>query len=211
MTVPYAILQLVEKAIEAVLRLDPETRSRLASLNGKVVRVNVGRPTISLMLAVADGNIHISEPDDTLGIDSSADTIITGDSVALRSLLRGNDAVYTGKVKIEGDIGTSQQLKQIVAKLDPNWQDAIAPYLGDGLTHRLDVAQARFGGWLKRTRESARLNTSDYLQEEIEVLAPNSEVRQFCSDVDEVRAATDRLAARVQQQEASARKPDVKG
>ena len=40
-------------------------------------------------------------------------------------------------------------------------------------------------------------NTSEYLQEEVEMLAPNTEVKRFCSDVDEVREQLDRLTARI--------------
>ena len=201
MSVPYAITQVLEKAIESVLRMDPETRERLASINGQVVRVNTLHPSISLMIAIVDGNVQLSNPDDTMGTDPGANTTITGELSALQSLLSSNDAIYTGKVTIEGDLSTSQHLRQILAQLDPDWQEAVAPYLGDGLTHRLDTTHSRFTDWLRRTRESARLNVRDYLQEEIDVLAPNSEVRQYCSDVDEVRAAADRLAARIQRQE----------
>lgn len=210
MMLPLAVTQVLEKAVEAVLRMDPETRARLASIDAQVVRINCRNPSICVMLAIVDGKVLLSNPDDTVGIDPSVDTTISGELSALRSLVSGNDAIYTGKVAIEGDIGTSQQIKHIIANLDPNWQDAVAPYLGDGLTHRLDVAQSRVRNWVLRTHEGAQRNTSDYLQEEIELLAPNSEVQQFCNDVDEVRAAADRLAARIQQQEAIHNQSGVK-
>lgn len=202
MRLPFPVLLAAEKAFDALLRMDPDTQTRLQALNGKTVRVNITSMPMSLLLMVVDGQIHLAHPDDQSGEPETADTIISGDLMALRSLLDGNDAVYRKQVIIEGDIGTSGQLKQIIAKLDPDWQDAVAPYLGDGLTHRLDVAQAGFLRWFDRTRSASAQNTSEYLQEEASVIAPNSEVDAFCGEVDEIRAAADRLAARVQRLEA---------
>lgn len=201
MKLPFPILLAAEKAIDAVLQMDPETRQSLDALNGKSVRVNITRPGLSVLLLIVDNTIQLAQPDDDGGMEESADTIITGELLALRSLLDGNEAVYQRQVSIEGDIGTSAQLKQIIAGLDPDWQDAISPYLGDGLTHRLDVLQSDFKRWLQRTRQSTRHNTSEYLQEEAELVAPNSEVRQLCDEVDDVRAAVDRLSVRVQRLE----------
>ncbi|MFK7995091.1 MAG: SCP2 domain-containing protein [Granulosicoccus sp.] len=201
MNLPFPIALALEKAIDAVLRMDPETCARLATINGCVVRVNITAPTISILMTVVDGRVFLAQPDDMNTLEKSADTTITGSLKALRSLLDGNDALYKGDVLIEGDIGIGQQLKQIAAQLDPDWQDAVSPYLGDSLTHRLDTAQSRLAGWLKRSRHSFDQNTSEYLQEEIELLAPNSEVQVFCREVDELRASADRLAARVQRLE----------
>ena len=60
------------------------------------------------------------------------------------------------------------------------------------------------GHWLERTRASLQQNTSEYLQEEAEVLAPNAAVCDFCTEVDEVRAAADRLEARLRKLERAA-------
>lgn len=201
MNLPFPLALAFEKAITAVLRMDPETCERLAAIEGSVVRVNVKAPSFSVMLTVVNGKVLLAQPDDSNGEDASADTTISGSLSALRSLLNGNDAVYKGDVTIEGDIGLSQHLKLLFSQLDPDWQEAVSPYLGDSLTHRLDIAQSRLGSWLKRSRDSFSLNTSDYLQEEIELLAPNGEVQYFCREVDELRAAADRLAARVQRLE----------
>lgn len=203
MNLPFPLLLALEKSIETLLAMDPDTRERLGAIDGKTLRVNVKAPSVSLLVSVNDGRVQLLQPDEYENIESSADTTISGSLADLRSLLDGNQAVYSGDVLIEGDIGTSQELKQIIAKIDPDWQDAISPYLGDGLTHRLDMAQARLGRWLERTRTGARLNGRDYLQEELELLAPNTEIYWYCEQVDDIRANVDRLAARLQRLEAS--------
>ena len=202
MNLPFPLAFAIEKSIDAVLRLDPDTRDRLGSINGKTVRLHIPSPSVSLLLGVSDGRVNVTRPDDSEQ-GAAADTTISGSLSSLRSLLDGNQAVYRGDVTIEGDLGTSQHLKRIMAELSPDWQEAVSPYIGDGLTHRLDVAHARLGQWLNRTRRGARQNTSEYLQEEINLVAPNSEIEHFCAQVDKTRAAADRLTARVQRLEAT--------
>ncbi len=196
MSLPTPLNVAIERAIEALLVLDPETRARLSSIDGKLIRINVTAPAVSLALSIVDGKVYVvGDADDT------ADTTITGSASALRSLTSGNDALYRGDVSIEGDLHTGQQLKAILGALDPDWEEFISPVLGDALTHRLGTLGRQFGDWLSRTRSSLQQNSRDYLQEEAELLAPESQVRHFCSEVDEVRAAADRLEARVRQVE----------
>ena len=208
MKLPSPLLITAEKAIAAVLRMDPDTQSRLLAIDGKVIKLNVVNPQFSILISVADGHISLDQisnkEHDEQDESVTADTTISGSLSDLRSLMNSNDALFTGAVKIEGDIGVSHQLKQIVEKLDPDWQDAVSPYLGDGITHRLDVLQSGFTRWLKRTGEALRMNTGEYLQEEVELVAAESQVRVFNEDVDEVRAAADRLDARIRQLETQA-------
>ncbi len=196
MSLPTPLNVAIEQAIEALLVLDPDTRARLAGIDGKLIRIVVTSPPLSLALSVVDGKVHVVG-----GADDSADTTITGSARALRSLSQGNDALYRGDVSIEGDLHTGQQLKEILAGLDIDWEEFLAPLLGDALTHRLGSLSRQFGNWVTRTRSSLQQNSRDYLQEETQMLAPESQVRHYCRDVDELRAAADRLEARVRQLE----------
>lgn len=203
MSLPTPLNVAIEKAIEALLVLDPDTRSRLAAIDGKLIRIVVSAPAVSLALSINDGKVYVvGEADD------AADTTIRGSAAALRSLSAGNDALYRGEVSIEGDLHTGQQLKEILADLDPDWEEFLAPLLGDALTHRLGSLSRNLGNWLNRTRDSLRQNTHDYLQEETDMLVAETQVRHFCSEVDELRAAADRLEARVRRLE---RKADPSG
>lgn len=211
MRLPNPLVQVLEKSIDTVLSMDPDTRMRLDAIDGKTLRVNMSEPSLCVLMSISDGSIQLTQPDEYEESELTVDTTISGSLADLRSLLDGNQAVYSGDVSIEGDIGTSQALKQIIAGLDPDWQDAVSPYIGDGLTHRLDMARVQLGGWLQRTRSGARLNSREYLQEELELLAPNTEVEWYCEQVDDLRASVDRMTARLQRLEAAQNKLDEEG
>lgn len=191
-TLPSPVNAAIERAIEALLQLDPDTRQRLSSLEGKVIAINMTQPTVSVVLSIVDQRVNVIGQTDT-----PADTTLTGTLSALRSLSSGNDALYQGDVTVEGDIGIGQELKEIVASLDPDWEEFLSPVLGDTVVHQLSVFSQGLSSWMQRTRSAMRQNTSEYLQEEAEVLAPNSEIQAFCLEVDEIRAAGDRLEARI--------------
>ena len=191
MSIPLPLSVAIEKGVEALLRLDPETRQKLSALNDKTIRVTVTQPSLTLVLSVVNECVYV------VGDADQVDTSITGSLKALRSLSDGNDALYRGEVRIEGDLAAGQQLKDVIASLDPDWEELVSPLLGDTLTHRLSTAAGEFSRWLDRTQSSFTQNTREYLQEEAELLAPNSEIKWFCNEVDELRAQADRLQARL--------------
>lgn len=195
-TLPSPINVAIEQAIDAVLRLDQDSRERLSKLEGAVIAIHVRKPDIEFCFSIVDKRINVIGE-----VDTPADTTLTGSLSAFRSLSSGNAALYRGDVMIEGDLHLGQQLKEIAAQLDPDWEEFLSPVLGDTLVHQLAVASQSLSSWLSRTRSSFKQNASEYLQEEAELLAPNSEVQEYCLDVDVVRASADRLDARIKRLE----------
>ncbi|MFK7856467.1 MAG: SCP2 domain-containing protein [Granulosicoccus sp.] len=192
MSVPLPLQFAIEKGVEALLSLDPDTRQRVNAIDGKVVKFCVSSPPFAVALSVVDGKAFVVGGD-----DEQADTTISGSLQALRSLTQGNDALYRGEVFIEGDIGLGQTLKEIAGGLDPDWEELLSHFVGDSVAHHLGVQGNRFSDWFARTESAFKQNSSEYLQEEAEVVAANSQVRKFCAEVDELRAASDRLDARL--------------
>ncbi|MFT5896799.1 MAG: ubiquinone biosynthesis protein UbiJ [bacterium] len=193
---PSPINAAIEQGIDALLQLDPQTRDRLDQLEGRVISVNIIGPDIEFVFSIVGRHINVIGE-----VDKPADTTLTGSLSAFRSLASSNDALYKGDVSIKGNMHIGQQLKEIVAKLNPDWEEFLSPILSDTVVHQLNVASKSLSSWLSRTRSSFEQNTSEYLQEEAELLAPNSEVHDFCLDVDAIRAAADRLEARIKRLE----------
>jgi len=192
MDLPIPLAFAIEQGIAKVLRLDPHTAQALSAIDGKVVRVDVTAPAITFHLIVVDGEIDVEG-----SFDAEPDTTITGTAVNLLSLRSQNDALYTGAVKISGDMGTGEKLRTIIANIDLDLEEVIAPITGDAIAHQLGRIGSQFNTWFSDTGDSMKRNTSEYLQEETEMLAPNSEVARYCSEVDELREKADRLDARL--------------
>jgi ubiquinone biosynthesis protein UbiJ len=192
MQLPLPIGFVVERGIETLLRMDPETAERLDLLDGNVIRFCVTSPEINMTFSVVDRRVNVFGE-----FDGDVDITLTGTLAALRTLQTGNDALYRGDVKIDGDMQLAKSLKTVISGVDLDWQEWLSPVTGDTVAHQLGVAVEHFSSWFDRTSSAMQDNTREYLQEETGLLAPSSEVDYFCSDVDELRASVDRLEARL--------------
>lgn len=175
-----------------MLAADPDTRERLARLDGRVVRVRVDEPAFEFALAIVDARVDVLRLD-----DGDADVTISGSLSDLRSLASGNDALYAGRVRIDGDVGVAQQLRDLVGALDIDLEEIVAPVLGGTLARRVGLIGRDVGHWLGRSRTRLRDDARDYLEEEVRLVPVAEEVNRWSEEVDELRGAGDRLAARV--------------
>lgn len=181
----------LEKAIDTLLRLDPVSRQRLALLDGRVIRVIASAPLLDVTAIVTGGRVSVSSDH-----DDEVDLTISGSVVALRSLTESQDAVHSGEVSISGDIRVASHLREILAGIDPDWQELISPVIGDTATHKLERAGRDAMQWLSRTRESFGEDTHDYLVDEVHLVVNSDDLARFSDDVDELREDADRVAAR---------------
>lgn len=192
MDLPLPLAIAIQQSIATVLRLDPHTKQSLSSINGKVIRVVVNSPAMVFHLIVVDNTVDVEG-----SFDAEPDTTIRGSASDLMSLRNSNDALYTGAVNLEGDIAVGEELRSIVSGIDIDFEDVIAPLTGDTIAHQLGRVGTSLSAWLSETGASMNRNSSEYLQEEAQILAPNSEINRFCAEVDELRELADRLDARI--------------
>jgi len=198
MDLPIPLALAIQQGIATVLRLDPHTKQALSDINGKVVRVEVSDPTLRFHLIVVDGSVDVEG-----SFDAEADTTISGTAIDLISLRRSSDALYTGSVSITGEMAVGEQLRTIISNIEIDIEDVVAPITGDVIAHQIGRVGKTLSAWLEDTGSSLKRNTSEYLQEEAEILAPNSEVNRFAAQVDELREQSDRLDARIRELEKS--------
>ena len=197
MSLPLPITVALEHLINRALKLDEETRARLDDVNGKVVQLNITSPIPALVtFSITDRHVYVSGHH-----DGDVDTTIKGSLSSLQSLMRNNDAIHRGEASIEGDIATGNALKGMASSLDIDWEEQISPLVGDTVAHQLGVASRKLASWFDRTSQSMKANTREYLEEEVEFVAPANMLRHFADSVDDMQSAVDRLEARLKQLE----------
>ena len=115
-----------------------------------------------------------------------------------KSRRMGSDkALLEGAVTIVGDTETAQQFQEILSGSDWDWEEQLSHVTGDVLAHQTGKLVRQAKQFARDSRESLQHDISEYLQEEARLLPPRTEMQYFLEGVDELRAATDRLAARV--------------
>ena len=168
-----------EKLINIAIASDEITKAGLAPLAGKVLRLNMGTPDVSLDVLFTDERLRfepvmsesVFEPGGSMNerqkasLDKSRigysrpDCIITVDNPAqLLNLIRGTD----GNLPIAGDYKVLMQLKQLVAGFDPDVAGQLEPFIGKPMASQLHLLISQLKGGWRHNAKRAFNDVSDW-------------------------------------------------
>lgn len=194
--------RLLEAALNRALALDPDTRAALLALDGQRVRLDLESPPLALELAVQGEALRVGPPSESepdLAVRAGIGALLS----ALPFLKPSGSAAPVGKVRISGDAELARRLQKLAEGFDPDWErpfvEAFGPLLGPQLAKALRSA-------LREARHQAShfaRATVEYLTEESRDLVPYAEQQAFAEDVDTLRDAVERLAARIDRLDAA--------
>ncbi len=190
-----AALAGAEKVINSALRYDPATRLKLARLSGKILAVHITAPVaFTLYVMPLEQELELMSH-----WDGEVDTQLSGSLMALLQLSTTeiHNLKYSG-VTAMGDLALLADLQQLLKNLEIDWEDMLSQFTGDIIGHQTaQVIRAKFGWAKDRAQTAARLG-KEFLTEEYQALVSNPELEDFYQQVDELRLAVDRAAARVE-------------
>jgi ubiquinone biosynthesis protein UbiJ len=190
-----AALATLERAVNSALRSDPVTAQALNAHSGRLISLQLTLPPIQVFILIVEDGIEFYHQS-----DAQADVDLKGSAVDLIAQLlewRGAPSVIGGPVTVRGDRELLQDIIAIAQKIDIDWGALAEPILGSELAQQIDYGTRRLFGWARDAASRLGGQLSEYLREESSLLALRREVFEFNQDVDELRADTDRLAARI--------------
>lgn len=189
-----AIERFVQRAIDRVLRLDPDARRRVGELDGKTILIEIaaqGAPLRIYVSPTAEGvSVHHEH-------DRVPDVTISGTLSTFLRQWRSGPGV-SDALTIRGDIEIGQRFQRVLSALDPDWEEGVAGALGDVPAHQLARFARAAQTWARRAAGTLGRDGAEYLKEEALILAKRERVADFLRAVDELRADTDRLEQRLQ-------------
>ncbi len=195
MTPAAALAAALETALDVYLGQDPEALRHCATLEGKVVALDVTGLGLSLYFLPGPDGIQV------LGhYEGEPVTRLRGSPLSLARMSLGSrdETLFGGTVEIQGDTETGQLLQDILARTDWDWEEQLAHLTGDVVAHQIGAFARRAGGLFSAGRDTLQRDVSEYLQEESLLLPCRIEVEHFLAGVDTLRADVDRVAARVE-------------
>ncbi len=191
----------VESVCNGALALDPEVRARLATLDDKVIAVDVTGLDMRLhFLPSAQGLQVLSHYED------EPDTVLRGAPLALLRLILSDkpaDELFAGGIELRGDTAAGQQFQDILRALDVDWEELLARVAGDDVAHQVGRMVRGLGKQANHIGRTAELNMSEYLHEETRLVVGRDEVNAFLDAVDMLRGDGDRLEARLRRLESA--------
>ncbi|WP_440464973.1 ubiquinone biosynthesis accessory factor UbiJ [Psychrobacter sp. ASPA161_6] len=168
-----------EKLINLAIASDEITKSGLAPLAGKVLRLNMKSPEIDLDVLFTHERLRfepvttdsVFEPSGRMSERQKAsmerarighsrpDCVITVDNPAqLLNLMRGTE----GNLPIAGDYKVLMQLKQLVAGFDPDVAGQLEPFIGKPMASQLHLLISQLKGSWRHSAKRAFNDVSDW-------------------------------------------------
>jgi ubiquinone biosynthesis accessory factor UbiJ len=189
----------LETALNKFLALDQNSSNFLAPLAGKVIAVSISTFNETIYLCPTADSIQFLDQ-----FPDQPDTCLTGSVFALGLMgisSKPMRSIFSGKVKIEGDMDIGRKFQELFANLDINLEQQLACYTGDNIAHNISQLFRAGQEWSKESIETFRLNASEFLQEETRDLPAVPEMDIFYRQIDELRTDFDRLQSRVERLE----------
>ncbi len=201
---PHPVLVRLGRVLEAVLNrlvdLDPETRGRLAALDGRALTLDPGAGVPALRIAVDRERLRVGPGfagESALRIGASLGSLLG------MALARGREgSVAPGTVQIAGDAELARQLERIATRFAPDFDEAFARVFGDVAGFQIARALRRAFAWSRDSARAFAHDAAEFLTEESRDLVARAELEQFLDEVDALRERADRLDARVRRVEA---------
>lgn len=187
--------RLLETALNRALALDPDTRSKLAALDGRALSVEFRNTPLALRLRVEGDALRVGPAFEG---DSQLRVAATPGSLLAMVLRRDEDsAIAPGKVDIAGDAELARRLEKLASGFRPDFEEVFARVFGDVLGVKLAQGFANALAYARERGSALVQDGADYLREESRDLIAPGEMEAFLDDVDLLRERGERLEARV--------------
>lgn len=192
----------LERALNHLIKLDPDSRAGLVPLVDKQLEVQIEEMPWVLVFA-------FSQRIDVLVNSAHSDRNEADCSIALsvESLQKLQDSsqlttlIQQDKLRLEGDIHVAQDFSQFLKKIDIDWEEQLAKMTSDVFAHSAFVAGKTALEKIEKATGLIIETLSDGAIEEKKLAAHPLAVEDFCLQVSELRSSTERLDARLRQLE----------
>lgn len=175
--------------------MDVQTREALLKYAGSVIAVVLLNTRQTFYIQITRSGIVMDIPDSAV-----ADVTIRGTPTQLLAYfmaMQRDEPGRAGTIEITGNIALAQKLIGIVKNIEPDWEDRLSAWTGDGIAHtggnllRKTVKLAVHAG------DTLMQNVSEYLRYESAIVAERAEVNEFIRSVDTLRNDVERLKLRL--------------
>lgn len=186
--------------LERGVRQSTTAAAMCRRLEGKTLQLDPGSETLAAYVAVNDGQLQLHP-----GRVDCPDATLSGTPLHLARLSAADPAavIRAGDVQVSGDSDVAEQFQYLFSLLRPDWEEELASVTGDVVAHEVGNAARGLARWAGQAQRSFGRSLAEYLTEESAALASGAEIDEFCTAVDDLAAAVDRLEARLKLQQSS--------
>lgn len=201
----------VERLIHHVINLDAITRIQLNELQGKMLRVVIASPQLSVDVFFDQAKVRLEptvtghsetasifeqRPFDQVQSHTPATaTLMVANVVELLKLLLADDV---GNIPLQGDYHLLQDIQRIMQQAEPDLAAHLSPSIGPSLAHELAKIQLA-PKHIKQALQSHLFFAEDALKEDSGLFAPRWQMDDLHQDTRIFNQNLDRAEAKIQQ------------
>lgn len=190
------IYTILEKAINRVLQLDPETVNRLQHLQGKVVKISFTDWQLDCFILIREGGVNITGNHSGL-----VDTTIRGKLIGMIRAARtgaSGPALFEQGIEISGDTELGEKIRDILRQVDLDGEEYLSRVVGDVAAHEIVWRTKRAIELGKQTWRGLSENIREFSQMEAQYLPSRAQVENLYQQIFRLRDDVDRAAQRVE-------------
>lgn len=202
----------VERVIHHFIDLDAITRIQLNALAGKMLRVVIASPQLSVDVFFDDGKVRL-EPTatghteaasifeqrpyeiGTTQISEATATLQVDNVISLLKLLLSDEI---GNIPLQGDYKLLQEIQRIMQQAEPDLATHLSPWIGPTLAHEIGKLQLA-PKHLKRSLQSGLFFMEDTLKEDSGLFAARWQMDDLQQDTRILNQNIDRVEAKIHQ------------
>ena len=193
--ITHSLAEKIQALINKVLQQDERTFAAVRELSGKVIKIEITGPDISIFLLFDTSGIIIKTE-----FDAKPNVMIKArPSAFMGQLLNRYDTVtkFSPDMEIIGDAALAQHFQQIIKNLEIDWEEHLSHWVGDTAAHKLVRIFRQSNEFLKETHQTISMDISEYLRYEKDILPDREEVAEYITAVDVLRDDAERLQLRI--------------
>lgn len=204
----------VEALFNQWIDLDAATRQQMNTLQGKLLRVVLDSPQLSVDVLFDQDKIRLSptvldapaqktsifeqRPYDAAHAPQPANTTLhVANLVALGKLMTAS-AGETGNIPLQGEMGVLQQLQRILAQAEPDLASRLSPWIGAIPARQIGDVIAHGKKAVQQVSSSVVMHTEEMVSEDSQLFVARWQMDQFKQQVRALRLDVERAQAKVQ-------------
>lgn len=191
-----ALLASAEAAINKALRYDPATRQKIARQVGKVLCLQIEQPSLTFYVRMGEQIELMSH------CESDIAATLRGPAQGFLRLASTDDkqqALMHSDIEIQGSSQFALGLADASSALDIDWAAMLEDFTGPIVAGFIQQRVTGLFSFAKQAMQKLHDDSVTYLRDEKGLIIHKLEAQQHFRNVHELRLATDRLEARIQQ------------
>ena len=184
----------IDTGINALLKLDPVSQSRLRALSGQVLAIQANQPDLPLYLLFQQDGLQLAAH-----WEAPADCTLRGSTAELWHLLTAHDklaALYQPGISIEGNKDLLVNLSTILQDMNIDWEYQLQQWVGPVAAGLAGSHIRQRSQWAGDNIASLQQRLQDWLSEETRLLVGKNEAESYFAELDQLKLQLDRLDAR---------------